>query len=92
MQVRTDLTFQDVSLVERTGELVQVRAKVSRAKSKLVDGRDTSTDQLASDLVLKVVPRTTERPDGLEVIEWRLKVLTGDATGAPTSEGDVHAQ
>lgn len=87
MQVRTELRFEEVNVVEQSGNLFHVRATAARSKSNLVDGSGTSTDRLSSDLVLRVVPRTQQRPDGLEVIEWRLKVLTAEGPNTPVSEG-----
>jgi hypothetical protein len=87
MQVRTELSFEEVKVVEQTSNLFHVRAIAARSKSNLVDGSGASSDRLSSDLVLRVVPRTQQRPDGLEVVEWRLKALTAEGPNTPAPEG-----
>ena len=77
-QVRTHLDFEDVLLVDRTESLLHVKARLSRVKSNLVDGRSAAQDRLSTDLVLRVVPRTPERPDGLELLDWRVEAIAGE--------------
>jgi hypothetical protein len=73
LQVRTRLAFDDVQLVERQRQLFHVRALVQRERSRLFqDGSAPVTDALQVELVLSAVRRTPERPDGLEVFEWRV--------------------
>lgn len=75
-QVRTELAVREVVLVERTPELLHVRALVERSKARLVDGGALTSDTLQVDLVHRVVPRTPDRPDGLEVAEFRVQAVT----------------
>ena len=85
-EVRTDLTFEDIVLVERRGDVFHVRATVARKKSALVDAAHATTDRLQVDLVERIVPRTPARPDGLEIAEYRNQVLEGlQAIGAGAS-------
>jgi hypothetical protein len=82
-QVRTHLEVEDVLLVERTDSLLHVRATLARSKSNLMDGKATSRDRLTTDVVLHVVPRSPTRPDGLEVLEWRVEALSDPAASPP---------
>ena len=90
-QVRTSLAFEELVLVERTSELLHVRATLARTKTGLLDGRATTTDRLHVDIVEKVVPRSPGRPHGLEVLEWRLKSASEDAAAdaAPSAAEKV---
>lgn len=73
MQVRTRLAFDDVLVVERRPQLFHVRALVQRERTRLFnDGSSPVQDALQVELVLSVSRRTPERPDGLEVLEWRV--------------------
>ncbi len=49
--IRTDLSVDDVTLVERADSYLHVRARVVRVKSRLADGSDPATDALTVDLV-----------------------------------------
>jgi hypothetical protein len=71
--VRTDLSVEEVTLVERTADLLHVRARVSRVKARLVDGADPSTDALDVDLVEKTVARSSARPDGLQILDVQVR-------------------
>ena len=84
-QVRTQLRFDELALVERTRELLHVRATVTREKHGLVDRRAPSIDRLHVDLVQRVVPRSAARPDGLEVLEWRLSPVVDENPGSLSS-------
>ncbi len=84
-QVRTRLTFDDLDLVERTRELLHVRATVTREKHGLLDRRTPTVDRLHVDLVQRVVPRSAARPDGLEVLEWRLSPAVAENPASPSS-------
>jgi hypothetical protein len=84
-QVRTELAFEEIALVERTQALMHVRVQLSRRKSRLLDGAPTFTDGVRTELVLRTVPRSPDRPDGLEVAEWRVAVAGADA-GTPSPE------
>lgn len=83
-QVRTRLEIEDIALVERVGDAAQVRATVTRYKSSLNDGPGVSErkDRVEVDLVLRTVPRTQSRADGLEVVDWRVKVISTDVSNA----------
>ena len=80
LQVRTRLVFDDVLLVERRPQLFHVRALVQRERSRLFhDGSAPVADALQVELVLSAVRRTPERPDGLEVFDWRVGPRKPDA-------------
>lgn len=72
-QRRTELTFEEVAVEEEAPGLVAIRSRLTRRTGPLVEGSGPSrTDRVQVDLVARVVPPTLERPDGLEVAEWRL--------------------
>ena len=87
LQVRTRLVFDDVLLVDRHRNLFHVRALVQRERSRLFnDGSAPVADALQVELVLSSVRRTPERPDGLEVFDWRVgprKAEAGKGEGRP---------
>jgi len=63
-------------LEDRTPGLLAIRARLSRRTGPLVEGAGpSSTDRVQVDLVARVVTPTLDRPDGLEVAEWRLTPL-----------------
>jgi len=75
-QRRTDLGFEEVVLEDRTPSLLAIRATLSRRTGPLVEGAGPSTtDRVQVDLVARIVTPTLDRPDGLEVAEWRLTPL-----------------
>lgn len=75
-QVKTHLEFLALDVVERHGEKVHVRARVSRRRESLVSAAaPVGLDSQQVDLVLAQVPRTRARPDGLMVVEWRTTSL-----------------
>lgn len=80
MQVRTTPVFEELRLVERRESLIHVNAVVALTKQRLLGDEALSVDRIASDLILRAVPRTSARPDGLEVVEWRVKVLAEGST------------
>ncbi len=91
-QRKTDLAFEEIVLEDRTPTLLTVRATLTRRTEALVEGRGSPfSDRVVVDLALRVVPPTMERPDGLEVAEWRLTSLSvkdaGTGSGAGTQEG-----
>jgi len=91
-QRKTDLAFEEVVLEDRTPTLLTVRATMTRRTEPLVGGAGAAvSDRVEVDLALRIVPPTTERPDGLEVAEWRLTSLgvkdAGTGNGAGTQEG-----
>jgi hypothetical protein len=69
LKVRSELVFDAVDQVERTPSLIHLKVRLVRTMSSLLDGADPKRDSLAVDLVLRVVPRTPARPDGLELAE-----------------------
>ena len=75
-QVRTDLIIDAIDLVERSPALLHVRAGVTRTQSRLSDASTPTTDALAVDLVLAVVSRSPAKPDGLEIVEVRVRPKT----------------
>ena len=77
-QVRSDLEFEDVTLVEETPTLLHVKATVSRKKGPLLGGGPVVTDRLAVDLVESNVPVSAEHPDGLAVAEWEIEALPSE--------------
>lgn len=69
-KVRTSLSIDTVELVDRNSTFLHVRTVTARAKSSLLaDNAPADQDRLRVELVLRIVPRTMERPDGLEVAE-----------------------
>lgn len=85
-QVRTDLTIEDVVLLQRTNSLLHVRSTLSRRKTPLAGGGTPSEDRLEVDLVEEFVPVAPEHPDGLAVAEWQVRDLPAAlpaATGGP---------
>jgi hypothetical protein len=71
VHVKSALNIEDIVLVERTKDLLQVKATVQRIKSSLIDeSRAGVSERLVVDLVERIVPRTAARPDGLEVVDW----------------------
>ena len=85
-QVRTDLTIEDVLLVQRSDALLHVEATLTRRRSPLTGGGTGSDDRLAVDLVEEFVTATPEHPDGLAVAEWQVRDLPAAspaATGRP---------
>lgn len=84
-RMKTELNYEDIRLLGEVDGAFEVRAIVGRSKSGLLDGAGLTRDRLEVDMVLRVVPRTAARPDGLEVADWRLRVLT-EADKQPTSK------
>ena len=70
LRVKSAVFIEDIVLTERTKDLLQVKATVSRTKSSLLDeSRAGVQEHLEIELVERIVPRTAARPDGLEVVE-----------------------
>ena len=83
LRVKSSLQIEDIVLVERTRELLQVKATVERVKSSLLDeSRAGVSERLVVDLVERIVPRTATRPDGLEVVDWHFALQDGAAPAA----------
>jgi len=72
---RTELRFEEIVLEDRTPTLLTVRATMLRRVEPLGEPGQGTTDRIQVELVETIVPRTQERPDGLEVAEWRLVSL-----------------
>lgn len=95
--VKTELSFRGVELVGRTDTLLHVRAVADRVRSGLMTGADPTRDRVQVDLVHAIVPRTLQRPDGLEVRDFRITVLqdpeSSPAGGSvsPTTAGKASA-
>src|SRR5438105_61695 len=86
-RVRMMLSVDSIELVDRTSLLLHVRAIVTRKKgSILAENGPTDEDRLSVELVERVVPRTSARPDGLEVVEMRITPIAA-ASGAEPSSG-----
>jgi hypothetical protein len=87
VHVKSALNIDDIVLVERTKDLLQVKATVQRIKSSLLDDtRAGVSERLVVDLVERIVPRTATRPDGLEVVDWHF-------TPSPSADSTVtHGQ
>lgn len=88
---RTELRFEEIVLEDRTPTLLTVRATMQRRVEPLAEPGKGVTDRIRVELVETIVPRTLERPDGLEVAEWRLVSLRVNGpdtdSGAGTQEG-----
>lgn len=94
-QRKTELAFDEIVLEERLSGLLAIRARLTRRTGPLVEGAaGASTDRVQVDLVARTTAPTVERPDGLEVAEWRLTPLpVTDTPPTPRAkaEGGVHA-
>jgi len=94
-QRKTELDFDEIVLEERTPSLLAIRARLSRRTGPLAEGTGpSSTDRVQVDLVARFATPTLDRPDGLEVVEWRLAPLpVTDSTAIPKAkvEGGAHA-
>lgn len=87
-QRKTELTFEEIVLEDRTPTLLTVRVTLSRRMSPLIDGAgSTTTDRVQVELVERIVPPTPDHPDGLEVAEWRLTSLPERASAEPVGPG-----
>lgn len=90
LRVRSTVSIEDIVLVEKTKDLLQVKATVKRAKSSLLEeSRAGVEERLVLELVERIVPRTAARPDGLEVVDWHFAPQVPSTTSAPAV---THAQ
>ena len=80
LRVKTAVTVEDIDVVERTKELLQMKASVLRVKAPILDETAGVPERLGVELVERIVPRSLQHPDGLEVVEWKVRVLQADAT------------
>jgi hypothetical protein len=75
-QRKIDLVYEEVVLEDRAPGQLAVRATLSRRTGPLLPGAGgTATDRVQVELVERTVVPTLERPEGLEVVEWRLQPL-----------------
>lgn len=87
-QRKTDLTFEEIVLEDRTPGLLSIRARLQRRTGPLIAGAGpTSTDRVQVDVVAHVVTPTLDCPDGLEVAEWRVAPLP--VTHSSSRPGDA---
>ena len=88
-QRKTELGFEEIVLEDRTPSLLAIRARLSRRTAPIVEGAGpASTDRVQVDLVARIVTPTLDRPDGLEVAEWRLTPLpVTDSQSIPGAKG-----
>lgn len=87
-QRKTEIVFESIEIIDRTSTLVAVRAVMKRTISPLVDRAPgplpSATDRIQSDIVLALTTPTIDKPDGLEVMEWRLASLENVAASPAT--------
>jgi hypothetical protein len=75
-QRRVDLSFDEIVLEDRNPGALTIRATLTRRTMPLVEGSGpNSTDRVTVELVARTVTPTLDRPDGLEVAEWRLSPI-----------------
>jgi hypothetical protein len=87
-RVRTELTVEDLRVLERTSTLIHLQAAVVRRQgSLLTDEAAHVDDRLNVELVLRVVPRTSTRPDGLEVAALNVSVAKAKGAEAKGDQG-----
>lgn len=87
-QRKTDLHFEEIALEQQTPSLLSIRTVLRRRVGPLLDGAGpSSTDRVQVDLVARIVTPTMDRPDGLEVAEWRLTPLP--VTDSSSTPGDA---
>jgi len=83
-RVRTRLSVDSIELVDHNSALLHVRAVVTRKKeSLLAENGPTDEDRLSVELVERIVPRTSTRPDGLEVVEMRITPVAAGTAATP---------
>lgn len=75
-RVKSKIKVDDLTLVAAADKLRHIRATITRERSPLNGEGATSTDRLAIELVLAIVPPTVDRPDGLEVAAWEIRDLS----------------
>ena len=75
-QRRIDLSFDEVVLEDRAPGALTIRATLTRRTTPILEGSGaSSTDRVRVELVARSVTPTLDRPDGLEVAEWRLSPI-----------------
>jgi len=71
LRVRSAVSIEDIVLIEKSRDMLQVKATVQRTKNGLLDeSKGGVPEHLVVELVERIVPRTAARPDGLEVVDW----------------------
>ena len=83
-QRRTDLLLDEMVVEERGAGQIAVRVTLARVVRPLLGGDAEGRDRLRVDLVERPLIPTLERPDGLEVVDWRLAPLPAAAQAAAT--------
>jgi len=83
-QRRTDLVLEDLVVEDRAGGQIAVRASLRRVARPLLGGDGDGTDRLRVELIERPLPPTLERPDGLEVVEWRLTPVAPNVPSGTT--------
>src|SRR5262252_954475 len=78
-RVRTELLIEEIAVVERVDSLVHLKATVLRLKSEILDGTGAARDRLEVDLIERVVPRSIDKPDGLELADFTLRTVESDS-------------
>lgn len=81
-QVRTDVTIEDVVVLQRSDALLHLRATLGRRKAPLGGGGEAVDDRLVVELVEEFVPASPEHPDGVGVAEWQVRELPAAPTAA----------
>jgi hypothetical protein len=89
-QRKTELSFDEIVIEDQSPTHAVVRATITRRSVPLVDGAGppSDPDRVQVELLERIVQPTMERPDGLEVQEWRLIPF---APGA-TSDGSIDVE
>lgn len=93
-QRKTDILYEEVAVEDRGPGEVTVRATLTRRSGPLLGGAGKATsDRVEVELILRAFGPTLARPDGLEVVDWRLRPLASAAV-APTQRqgGSAGAQ
>lgn len=86
-QVKTELVINELQVIEAATDFIHVRAEVTRKKTSLAEGGPSPLlERLQVELIEEVVPRSFERPDGLEIADFRVEVSAPDAGTGPLKE------
>jgi hypothetical protein len=82
-QVRTELTIEDVVVVQRSNTMLHIRATLFRRTSPLSGGAAVAEDRLAVDVVEEFVAASPEHPDGIAVAEWQVREVPAASPAMP---------
>ena len=92
-QQKTDVAFENLTLVTRTATLLHVRATLTRTRRSLADSSAPPVvDRVAVDLAERIVPPRLDRPDGLEVVEWNVERLAEKGAVQGRGSEDSHGE